>query len=72
MFKENGRLNVKISGVVSDINKETETSYIVVDGEKVYIHSTSSKLLSKIESGEYVNLECYLNEGKLFASGEFN
>jgi hypothetical protein len=65
MFKENGRLNVSVAGVVSDINKETETSYIVVDGEKVYIHNSSSKLFSKIESGEYINLECYIYNGSL-------
>jgi hypothetical protein len=68
MFKENGRLNVSVAGVVSNINKETETSYIVVDGEKVYIHSSSSKLFSKIESGGYVSLECYIYNGKLFAT----
>jgi hypothetical protein len=68
MFKENGRLNVSVAGVVSDINKETETSYIVVDDEKVYIHNSSSKLFSKIESGEYINLECYIYNGKLFAT----
>jgi len=68
MYKENGRLNVNVAGVVSDVNKETETSYIVVDGEKVYIHNSSNKLFSKIESGKYINLECYIYNGKLFAT----
>jgi hypothetical protein len=68
MFKENGRRNVNVAGVVSDINKETETSYILVDGDKVYIHTSSSKLFSEIESGEYISLECYMYNGKLFAT----
>ena len=68
MYKENGRLNVNISGVVSDINKETETPYIVIDGEKVYINGASGNLFSKIKSGKYINLDCYIKAGKLFAT----
>jgi hypothetical protein len=69
MEKINGRLEINISGIVSDINKDTSVSYIIIDGEKVYIHSTSNKLLSKIKSGEYTSLECYITNGKVFATG---
>ena len=69
MFKTNGRSEVNISGIVSDINRDTEMSYITIDGEKVYIHSSSRKLFSKIESGKYTNLECYISDGKVFATG---
>lgn len=69
MYKENGRINVNVAGVVSTINIEDKLSYIIVDGEKVYIHSASNKLFSKIKNGEYVKLECYISNGKIFATG---
>jgi len=68
MYKENGRLNISVAGTVSDFTDEGTEACIIIDGEKVRIKPSSSKLLAKIKKGSYVKLECYLENGKLFAS----
>lgn len=68
MKKINGRLNVNVSGVVSDVTTQGEDSYMIIDGEKVYIKQSSKNLIDKIRSGEYGKFECYLEGGKIFAT----
>lgn len=69
MYKETGRINVNVAGVVSDISKNEDGSvHISVDDEIVYIKHSSAALLDKIKSGQYVKLECYIDSGKVFVT----
>ena len=67
MYKENGRLSVNVMGVVSDINKDTDHPYIIVDGEVIYV-KYSAAILDSIKLGEYTKFECYQESGKFFAT----
>ena len=69
MEKINGRLNINVAGVVSNTVEGNNESYIIIDGEAVRVKASSSKLFSKIKQGEYVKLACYLEDGKVFATG---
>ena len=68
MYKETGRIDVNVAGIVSDISNDKDEKYIIVDGGRVYINHSSASLFSKIKSGEYAKLKCYLSNGKVFAT----
>ena len=69
MYKENGRLNIDVAGIVSDFIDEGAEACIIIDGETVRIKPSSAKLLAKIKQGKYVKLNCYIQDGKVFATG---
>lgn len=68
MYKETGRLNVSVAGIVSEVNTKVDMPYIIVDDEKIFIKHSSTSLLNKIEFGGYTKLACYLECGKLYAT----
>ena len=68
MYKETGRININVTGIVSDINKDTDDAYMLVDGKKVYIKHSSKNITDNVEDGGYAKLACYLQDGKLFAT----
>lgn len=68
MEKINGRLNISVAGIVSSFNYDGNDTYIVIDDEAVRIKPSSAKLLAKIKQGEYVKLNCYIEDGKIFAT----
>lgn len=69
MYKETGRIDINVAGIVSDLGRrEDGRAYIVIDNETIYVKHSSVSLLNKVKQGQYIKMDCYIDSGKIFAT----